>query len=108
MVMGHSYVSASQQDCGVLPRRTVLFTLAQHSIPSVGTSGQANRSTIRGKGREGPRAWDRLVSLRILYQFPSTAVINSRTSSIWGRGYLAYTPTIVCHQGKLVAIQVRN
>lgn len=57
--------SASQQDCGVLPRRTVLFTQAQHSMSLVGISSQANRSTIGGKCGEGPRAWDGVVGLRI-------------------------------------------
>lgn len=54
VVIGHSYVSASQQDRGVLPRGTALFTLAQHSMSLVGVSGQANRSTIVGECRGGP------------------------------------------------------
>lgn len=66
VAIGHSYVSASQQDCGVLPRKTLLFTLDQHSMSPVGISGQASESNIGGKCGEGPRAWDGVVSLRIL------------------------------------------
>lgn len=55
---GHSSVSASQQDCAVLPRKTLLFPLEQHSVSPVGISGQAKKSSISGKGGEWPRAWD--------------------------------------------------
>lgn len=47
-------------------KKTLLFTLDQHSVSQDGISGQANESNIGGKCGERPRASDRVVSLRIL------------------------------------------
>lgn len=68
MAIRHSYVSASKQDCVVLPKR-MPFTQDQHSMSLLGISGQSNKSSFGDKFGEGPRAWDGLLSVGILLVF---------------------------------------